>query len=131
MRGLGRFVDDEGGASALHCKLVRSPYAHAKNSQRRHLRRRSDGRRDLHAGRIGSQAQTTKFIQMAPPPAANVVDYCMATDKVRFQGEPVAAVVARTPAIAADAVELVRVEYEPLPVVTDAVESLKDEVDPA
>ena len=30
VRGLGRFVDDEGGASALHCELVRSPYAHAK-----------------------------------------------------------------------------------------------------
>ena len=30
LRGLGRFVDDEGGSSVLHCKLVRSPYAHAK-----------------------------------------------------------------------------------------------------
>ena len=128
LRGLGRFVDDEGGASALHCKLVRSPYAHAKIvSIDTSAAEAMDG---VICTLVGSEvvAQTTKFIQMAPPPAANVIDYCMATDRVRFQGEPVAAVVARTPAIAADAAELVRVEYEPLPVVTDAVEALKDEV---
>ena len=128
VRGLGRFVDDEGGGSALHCKLVRSPYAHAKILNiDTSAAEAMDG---VVCTLVGSEvaAQTTKFIQMAPPPAANVVDYCMATDRVRFQGEPVAAVVARTPAIAADAVELVRVDYEPLPVVTDAVESLKDEV---
>ncbi len=128
VRGLGRFVDDEGGASALHCRLVRSPYAHAKIlSIDTSAAEAMDG---VVCTLVGSEvvAQTTKFIQMAPPPAGNVVDYCMATDKVRFQGEPVAAVVARTPAIAADAAELVRVEYEPLPAVTDAIESLKDEV---
>jgi 2-furoyl-CoA dehydrogenase large subunit len=128
LRGLGRFVDDEGGISVLHCRLVRSPYAHARIlSIDTSAAEALDG---VICTLVGSEvaAQTTKFIQMAPPPAANVVDYCMATDKVRFQGEPVAAVVARTPAIAADAVELIHVEYEPLPVVTDAVESLKDEI---
>jgi 2-furoyl-CoA dehydrogenase large subunit len=128
LRGLGRFVDDEGGASALHCKLVRSPYAHAKIlNVDTSAAEAMDG---VVCTLVGSEvaAQTTKFIQMAPPPAANVIDYCMATDRVRFQGEPVAAVVARTPAIAADAAELVRVDYKPLPAVTDAVESLKDDV---
>ena len=38
----------------------------------------------------------------------------MAVDRARYQGEPVAAVIAETPAIAEDAAELVRVEYEPL-----------------
>lgn len=128
LRGFGRFVDDESGAGVLHCKLVRSPYAHAKIlGIDTSAAEATDG---VVCTLVGSEvaAQTTKFIQMAPPPAANVIDYCMATDRVRFQGEPVAAVVARTPAIAADAIELIRVEYEPLPVVTDAVESLKDEV---
>lgn len=128
LRGLGRFVDDAGGASALHCKLVRSPYAHAKIlSVDTSAAEAMDG---VICTLVGSEvaAQTTKFIQMAPPPSANIVDYCMAIDKVRFQGEPVAAVVARTPAIAADATELVRVQYEPLPAVTDAVDSLQDKV---
>ena len=126
IRGHGRFVDDE--SSVLHVKLVRSPYAHAKIlSIDTSAAEKLDG---VVCTLVGAEvmAQTTKFIQMAPPPAANVVDYCMATDKVRFQGEPIAAVVATTPAIAADAIELVHVEYEPLPTVMDAVEALRDKV---
>src|SRR3979411_3097491 len=40
----------------------------------------------------------------------------LATDKVRFQGQEVACVVADDPYIAKDAVEMIVVEYEPLPV---------------
>src|SRR5215208_5669903 len=49
------------------------------------------------------------------------------TDVVRFVGDQVAAVVARTEVEAAAAVKLIRVEYENLPVVSDAVEALKPE----
>lgn len=47
------------------------------------------------------------------------------TDVVRFVGDQVAAVVAQTEAEAAAAVKLIEVEYEDLPVVTDAVEAMK------
>jgi len=47
------------------------------------------------------------------------------TDVVRFVGDQVAAVVARTEAEAAAAVKLIKVEYEDLPVVTDPVEAMK------
>ncbi|HEY3473311.1 MAG TPA: xanthine dehydrogenase family protein molybdopterin-binding subunit [Anaerolineales bacterium] len=47
------------------------------------------------------------------------------TDVVRFVGDQVAAVVARTEAEAATAVKLIRVEYEDLPVVTDPVEAMQ------
>ena len=128
IRGFGRYVDDEGGASVFHMKLVRSPYAHARIAGIDVSRAKAlDG---VLCTLTGAEvaAQTKKFIQMAPPPASEIVDYCMATDKVRFQGEPVVAVVATSPAFAADAVELVRVDYEPLPAVTDAVASLSNEV---
>ena len=52
---------------------------------------------------------------MAEPPR-----FALARDKVRHVGEPVAAVIAETPAQAADAAERVAVDYEPLPAVTDA-----------
>ena len=52
----------------------------------------------------------------------------LAADRVRFVGEPVVAVVAETQAQAIDAAELVLVEYEPLPVVTDVAESMSGEV---
>ena len=47
------------------------------------------------------------------------------TDIVRFIGDQVAAVVARTEVAAAEAVKLIRVEYEDLPVVSDPVEAIK------
>jgi carbon-monoxide dehydrogenase large subunit len=40
--------------------------------------------------------------------------YCLAVDRVRYFGDPVAAVVAKSPAIARDALELISVDYEPL-----------------
>ena len=51
----------------------------------------------------------------------------LASGTVRYVGEPIVAIVAETPEIAADATELVVVDYEPLPVVIDPVESQKDE----
>ena len=48
------------------------------------------------------------------------VQAVLATDKVRFQGQEVAFVVARDRYSASDALELINVEYEPLPVVVDA-----------
>src|SRR5262245_46260118 len=52
----------------------------------------------------------------------------LAVDRVRFVGEPVVAVVAETQAAAIDAAELVLVEYEPLPVITDIEKSATDDV---
>lgn len=52
----------------------------------------------------------------------------LATDKVRFVGEPIVAIIAETPTAARDAAELVVIEYEPLPVVVDVEEALKGEV---
>ncbi len=50
----------------------------------------------------------------------------LAWDKVRYVGDAIAAVAAETPEIARAALERIRVEYEPLPVVTDPVAALED-----
>ncbi len=52
----------------------------------------------------------------------------LAVDKVRYYGEPVAAVVAETPHQAADAAELVWVDYDDLPALTDAAAALASDV---
>lgn len=123
--GKGRFVDDEPTGTDLHLRLVRSPYAHARIlgidvTQAKAL----PGVVCVQTGQ-DIAASSQKFPQMAPAPANQIVDLCMAVDKVRFQGEPVVAIAATSAAIAADAAELVRVDYEPLPAVMDAVESLQ------
>jgi 2-furoyl-CoA dehydrogenase large subunit len=71
-------------------------------------------------------AQTQPFIEIAPDPAGKIKDYPLAVSKVRYQGEPVVAVVAESPAIADDAAELVQIEYEALDPVTDAEAALTD-----
>ena len=49
-----------------------------------------------------------------------VHDWCLAVDRARYVGEPVAAVAAVDRATAEDAVDLIRVEWEPLPAAVDA-----------
>ena len=56
--------------------------------------------------------QTTQVASFSSPP---VPQYCMAIEKIRHVGEAVAAVVAEDPYIAEDAIDLIEVEYEPLP----------------
>jgi CO/xanthine dehydrogenase Mo-binding subunit len=51
--------------------------------------------------------------------------YCLVVDKVRFVGEPVAAVAATSRYLAEDALELINVEYEPLPPVVDPVKAME------
>lgn len=127
LRGLGNFVDDETSARHLHLGVVRSPYAHARIVSID--TRRAEQLPGVVAVLTGEQVaeMTNRFPAMAPPPANGMADYCMAVGKVRFQGEPVAAIAATSPAIAADAIELVDVEYEPLAALTDAVISLESD----
>ena len=64
---------------------------------------------------------------MSTPPGSEIKDYALAVGRVRFMGEPVAAVCARTRELARDAAELVAVEYEPLDVLVDARVAVKNE----
>ena len=52
----------------------------------------------------------------------------LARDKVRYVGEPIAVVVAENRYISQDALDLIRVEYEPLPAAIELADALKDEV---
>jgi len=71
----------------------------------------------------GEDAQ--RWTQVLGSLPAAWTSYCLATDKVRFVGEPVAAVAASSRYVAEDAVELINVEYEPLPPVVGALQALE------
>jgi len=126
LRGRGKFADDIKLREMLYLRFVRSPYAHAKIVSV-----------DVSAAEalpgvvctltgVEIAAQTQPFIEIAPDPAGKIKDYPLAVSKVRYQGEPVVAVVAESPAIADDAAELVQIEYEALDPVTDAEAALTD-----
>jgi CO/xanthine dehydrogenase Mo-binding subunit len=128
LRGRGKFIDDIKLHNMLYLKFVRSPYAHAKVTSL------DTSAAEALPGVIctltGAEIakQTNPFIEIGPDPFAKIKDYPLAVSKVRYQGEPVAAIVATSPQIADDAAELVQVEYESLDIVVDAEEALKDAV---
>jgi CO/xanthine dehydrogenase Mo-binding subunit len=126
LRGRGKFADDIKLHEMLYLRFVRSPYAHALV-----VSVDTAAAEALHGvvcTLTGKEvaAQTQPFIEIGPEHAQKIRDYPMAIDKARYQGEPVAAVVAESPSIADDAAELITVEYEPLDPVVDAEEALKD-----
>jgi 2-furoyl-CoA dehydrogenase large subunit len=128
LRGRGKFVDDIKLRDMLYLKFVRSPYAHAKLSSvdTSGAEAVSGVVCTLTGAEIAKQTQP--FIEIGPEPFARIKDYPLAVSKVRYQGEPVAAVVASSPHIADDAAELVQVDYQPLDALVDAEEALKDGV---
>jgi CO/xanthine dehydrogenase Mo-binding subunit len=105
IQGRGQFVDDYKFPGALHMRLVRSPYGHAK------ITRINVSRAEAYPGVVctltGAEvvAQTQSFLEIGPGTSQNIKDYCMAAGKVRYQGEPVVAVVAATRMAAEDAAE--------------------------
>jgi CO/xanthine dehydrogenase Mo-binding subunit len=127
LRGRGKFADDIKLREMLYLCFVRSPYAHARITSIDTSA--AEALPDVVCTLAGKEVagQTQPFIEIAPDHAQKIRDFPLAVDKVRYQGEPVAAVLAESPRIAEDAAELVAVEYEPLDPVVDAEEALKDQ----
>src|SRR3954471_8633850 len=118
IRGRGRFLDDVQLPGMLHGAVLRSPWAHAEvvsidvSAALQHPR--------VHAVLTGADLGEMAWM----PTLSNDVQAVLATDRVRFQGQEVAFVIADDRYSARDALELIDVEYEPLPVVMSAVEAL-------
>ena len=111
LTGRTEFIDNSCLPRMLHCAILRSPL----RPRPHHLRRLQRGRRAAGGGRRWSPA-TTRSAGSSPRPTSpeGWGTHCLATDKVRFVGEPVAAVAAVSRYVAEDALELIDVEYEPL-----------------
>jgi len=130
VRGQGQYLDDLRLPGMLHLVVVRSPYPHAR-IRRIHteIALRVPGvvrvltAQDLE-GTVGSYPLAeAEGLEVMPAPHP-----LLATDRVRYVGEPVAAVVAESRAAAEDAAPLVEVEYDPLPAVVDPEAALSGTV---
>src|SRR6476661_5800127 len=120
IKGLAHYVDDISLPGTLHVAFVRSYYAHAKiNSIDTSAAQAAPGVVAVYtgqdvAGKIGPVPCAGAL------PDLKVPDHrVLAGDKVYFVGHPIAAVVATDRYAARDAVDLIVVDYEELPVVTD------------
>lgn len=126
LTGRGMYVDDVRLPDTLHVQFVRSYHAHA-----RILGIDTEAARALPGTQVFTAADVDLTVN--PPPPFIQVDSRMyrpfiASDRVRFVGEIVAVVLSETREGAVDAAELVAVDYEPLPVVTDLRAAARDEV---
>ena len=130
--GAARYTDDITLPGMLHAAILRSPHAHARIAGIETARAKSapgvvavftsedidsSGAAGLPCGWLVTDVHGQPMKEPKHP--------ILAAGKVRHVGDPVAAVVAETPAQAQDAAEHMRVAYEPLPCVTDLVEAAR------
>lgn len=118
--GTAQYVTDMKLPGMLYGKILRSPYAHAKilNIDTSEAKKLS-----------GVKAVITFDDTSQIPFGTGINDdwYILAKDKVRFIGDEVAAVAAIDEEIAEEALELIKVEYEELPIVVGLDEALKED----
>ncbi len=134
LTGAGRYVDDIKLPGMLHAAFVRSPMAHA-----RVLSVDASAAREL-PGVVAvlTGADLEEITVPAPDPLAALIGgdgptpefTLLATNKVRFVGDPVAVVVAESRYLAEDGCELVEVDYEDLPPVVTAAFALDPDSPP-
>jgi carbon-monoxide dehydrogenase large subunit len=131
VRGTGQFVDDLRIPGTLEAAFVRSPHAHARvNSIDASAARRVSG---VHAvlcmTDLLPHVSTSRLAVGLPSPAyRQTVDRpILALDEVNYVGEAIVVVIADNRYIAEDAANLVEIDYDPLPSVSDARRALDDD----
>jgi carbon-monoxide dehydrogenase large subunit len=115
IQGKGNYVDDIKLPGMLFADMVRSPYAHARITSIN--KEKALALPGVHAVLTAEDLKPLNLHWM--PTLAGDVQAVLADEKVHFQMQEVALVIADDRYIAADAVDLVEVDYEPLPVLVD------------
>ncbi len=127
LRGEGQYVENLPFENALHVTFVRSPLAHARITGID-----ASAARELPGVQVLTAAEIELEAMPAPPFIGELGAFMsrrfVAKDVVRFAGEIVAVVLSETRAEGVDAAELVVVDYEPLPTVTNPRDAVDGEV---
>jgi CO/xanthine dehydrogenase Mo-binding subunit len=117
--GKALFGDDKFDQDMLYGKILFSPYAHARIVSL-----------DVSKASALPGVKAVVTVDDAPSKAHGWLisdEWVFARDKVRYKGDRIAAVAAERDDIAAEALSLIQVEYEPLPAVFDPEEAMKSE----
>ncbi|HEY2991038.1 MAG TPA: molybdopterin cofactor-binding domain-containing protein, partial [Candidatus Binatia bacterium] len=121
IRGQGNYVDDIQLPGMIYLDIVRSPFAHAK------IKKIDISKASAIPGVLGviTGRDLEKYNLHWMPTLMSDTQMVLPVEKVMYQAQEVAAVLATDRYIAADGVEAVEVEYEPLPVVVDPFKALE------
>jgi carbon-monoxide dehydrogenase large subunit len=119
--GRGNYIEDVVLPRMLHMSILRSPVAHARiNSIDTSAAAALPGVVAVVTGELLAQHNLAWM-----PTLSGDTQAVLATDKVRYQGQEVACVVAEDRYVAHDALELIEVDYDPLPVIVDPKKSIE------
>src|SRR3954469_3491567 len=127
--GAGTYVDDIKLPGMLYVGIARSPYAHAKiNSVDTGALSGAAGVAHVITGKDVRERQKEPLTisWVIPPDIKTPQHWAMATDVVRYVGEPVAAIAVEDRYAIEDALDMISVDFEELPVVTSIEDALKD-----
>ena len=121
IRGKGNYVDDIVLPGMLHMEILRSPIAHAR------IKSIDTSKAwDMPGVRLVMTGDMMDARNLAWMPTLSYdTQAVLATDKVRFQGQEVACVIADDPYIAKDACEAIVVDYEPLPAIVNPQQAME------
>ena len=120
IRGKGNYIDDVVLPGMLHMEILRSPMAHAR------IRSIDISKAyDIPGVRLVLTGEMMAARNLAWMPTLSYdTQAVLATDKVRFQGQEVACVIADDPYIAKDGCDAIVVDFEPLPVIVNPTQSM-------
>jgi len=122
--GRGTYVDDVHMRDMLHVKMLWSPHAHARIT-RIDVSKAQAVKGVVHILTHENVPRIPYTTAGQGHPEPSPYDSYMFDTRVRFVGDRVAAVAAETPEIAQRAVELIEVEYEPLPAILDPADAIR------
>jgi carbon-monoxide dehydrogenase large subunit len=127
LRGLARFVDDCDDPRLLHMAVGRSPYAHARiGAIDASAALALEGVVAILLGEEVLRRTEPQTVLRPLPDVPQLPYYALASDVALFEGQPVFSIVATSRYVAEDAIDLVEVDYEPLPPVVDVEAALED-----
>jgi carbon-monoxide dehydrogenase large subunit len=127
LMGTARYTDDLSAPGTLWMAMVRSPFAHARvGSVDLSKAKAMEGVVAAFAGRDFEWAGPLLMAWPVTEDINNPHHYPLARDKARYAGDGVAVVVAESRGVAADAAEVVEVDYEPLPAVADVESAMAE-----
>ena len=126
LRGIGKYVGDIHRADMVHAIILRSTRAHARIVKIDAIAAlKLPGVVGVLTAQDMPRMGTIPIRTGAVPGLERSLQTPIATDRVRYVGDPMAVLVAQDRYIAEDALELIQVEYEELPVVTDSRASMQ------
>jgi carbon-monoxide dehydrogenase large subunit len=127
--GAGTFVDDIKLPGMLYVGIARSPHAHARitSVDTSALQGAKGVAGTVTGADVRKRQHVPLYVSWVVPPDIKIPDHwAMATDIVHYVGEPVAAIAVESRYGIEDALDLLNIDYEPLPAVVSTEDALKE-----